>query len=112
MYRTDRQLRKCFYVFEPLLGRPRQLSAADELDKHAHLQFSTLDKKNVVSFVDYRRFGRWEEGADWGRDRGPDPVYEHDAFRQNVLDNLKVCIVKQECLCVTESGQKAPDILR
>jgi endonuclease VIII-like 1 len=61
------------------------------LDKHAHLQFYTADKRHVLSFVDYRRFGRWEEGADWGRDRGPDPVYEHDAFRLNVLNSLHVC---------------------
>jgi hypothetical protein len=60
------------------------------LDKHAHLQFYTADKRHVLSFVDYRRFGRWEEGADWGRDRGPDPVYEHDAFRLNVLNSLQV----------------------
>lgn len=43
----------------------------------------------VLSFVDYRRFGRWEVGADWGPDRGPDPMWEYPAFRSNVLENLK-----------------------
>ena len=62
---------------------------AGELDKHAHLHFSTLDGQHILAFVDYRRFGRWEEGADWGLNRGPDPVYEHPAFRQNVLNSLQ-----------------------
>jgi hypothetical protein len=77
-------------LLHSLPGLPYQLCAAGELDKHAHLQFYTADKRHVLSFVDYRRFGRWEEGADWGRDRGPDPVYEHDAFRLNVLNSLQV----------------------
>lgn len=43
----------------------------------------------VLCFVDYRRFGRWEVGADWGKERGPDPVWEYLAFRSNVMENLK-----------------------
>jgi hypothetical protein len=66
-----------------------QLCPAGELAKHAHLQFHTTDGQHVLAFVDYRRFGRWEEGADWGRDRGPDPVFEHIAFRDNVIANLE-----------------------
>lgn len=62
-----------------------------ELHKHAHLQFYTISEATpmVLSFVDYRRFGRWEVGADWGKDRGPDPMWDYPAFRSNVLENLK-----------------------
>jgi len=62
----------------------------DELPKHAHLQFSTVTKKpvRVLSFVDYRRFGRWEIEGEWGKDRGPDPFFDYENFRKNVLDNL------------------------
>ena len=47
------------------------------------------DQPMVLSFVDYRRFGRWEVGADWSRDRGPDLMWEYEKFRENVLTNLK-----------------------
>lgn len=66
-----------------------QMRPANQLDKHAHLQFTTLDRQHILAFVDYRRFGRWEEGGDWGRDRGPDPVDEYPAFRENILTNLQ-----------------------
>ena len=70
----------------------------DQVPKHAHLQFfsrpSTNDEKDtsqhVLSFVDVRRFGSWHvmpEG--WGENRGPDPMFEYEAFRTNVLENLE-----------------------
>lgn len=66
-----------------------QLTSVCSLPKHAHLQFYTQGgEPMVLSFVDYRRFGRWEVDGDWGKDRGPDPILEYDLFRQNVLDNL------------------------
>lgn len=43
----------------------------------------------VLCFVDYRRFGRWEVGGTWGRDRGPDPMWEYQNFRENILTGLK-----------------------
>lgn len=60
-----------------------------DLPKHAHLRFFTLDKKHVLSFVDYRRFGRWEINGEWGKDRGPDAIREYEAFRANILSNLE-----------------------
>lgn len=67
-----------------------QLTPASQLPKHAHLQFAlATSPAQVLSFVDYRRFGRWEVGGAWGRDRGPDPVTEYQAFRANVLTNLE-----------------------
>ncbi|XP_046366820.2 endonuclease 8-like 1 [Haliotis rufescens] len=64
----------------------------DEMEKHSHLNFYTKEEedshRNVLSFVDQRRFGKWSEGADWGADRGPCVMFEYPAFRQRVLDNL------------------------
>ena len=42
-----------------------QLTPASSLPKHAHLRFFTPGKVGLaLSFVDYRRFGRWEvEGS-------------------------------------------------
>jgi len=62
-----------------------------DLPKHAHLRFFTLGEQPplVLSFVDYRRFGRWEIDGDWGKDRGPDPIFDYQNFRRNVLENLK-----------------------
>ncbi|XP_063599145.1 endonuclease 8-like 1 [Penaeus indicus] len=63
----------------------------DETPKHAHLRFYTIeeDPPMVLSFVDYRRFGRWEVNGTWGSDRGPDPMWEYPSFRENILTNLK-----------------------
>ncbi|XP_042864938.1 endonuclease 8-like 1 isoform X2 [Penaeus japonicus] len=47
------------------------------------------DPPMVLSFVDYRRFGRWEVDGTWGSDRGPDPMWEYPSFRENILTNLK-----------------------
>eukprot|EP01006_Ploeotia_vitrea_P059775 TRINITY_DN74769_c0_g1_i1.p1 TRINITY_DN74769_c0_g1~~TRINITY_DN74769_c0_g1_i1.p1 ORF type:complete len:405 (+),score=60.63 TRINITY_DN74769_c0_g1_i1:63-1217(+) len=65
-----------------------------EMHKHAHLRFHcTQDKEEyTLSYVDARRFGKWEEVDDadtWGDDRGPDPITEHAEFRKLVLGNLK-----------------------
>ncbi|XP_013389919.1 endonuclease 8-like 1 [Lingula anatina] len=67
-----------------------QFTAVNEMHKHAHLNFFTRDEpKQVLSFVDYRRFGRWEVTDSWGADRGPCVMFEYDKFRDNVLNNLK-----------------------
>lgn len=63
-------------------------SADQALPKHAHLRFAAADGAGTLSFVDYRRFGRWQVEGEWGCDRGPDPMLEYDAFRANVLQNL------------------------
>jgi len=67
-----------------------QLTPASDLPKHAHLRFFTPAKVGLaLSFVDYRRFGRWEVEGEWGVDRGPDPINEYAAFRDNILANLE-----------------------
>ena len=48
------------------------------IPKHAHLRFITKDEKFMLSFVDYRRFGRWSINGDWGKDRGPDPISNYE----------------------------------
>jgi len=67
-----------------------QLSPANDLPKHAHLRIFTVGvaPRMALCFVDYRRFGRWFVEEDWSEDRGPDPMFEYDDFRQNVLQNL------------------------
>ena len=52
-----------------------------EQRKHAHMNFYTSDGESVLSFVDVRRFGRWDVGADWSKDRGPCVIYDYAAFR-------------------------------
>lgn len=59
-----------------------EFTSEAEVHKHAHLKFFTKSKpKMVLSFVDVRRFGRFEETANWGKDRGPDPMFEYQQFR-------------------------------
>jgi len=61
----------------------------EEIPKHAHLRFITKDKKHMLSFVDFRRFGKWVINGDWGKDRGPDPISNYEEFRSNILNNIK-----------------------
>ena len=64
---------------------------ASEIPKHSHLQFFTDEQpQNALCFVDVRRFGSWhfvKEG--WGEGRGPDPMYEYEDFRHNIVENLE-----------------------
>lgn len=53
-----------------------------EMDKHNHLNFFSRDDDMVLSFNDYRRFGRWEITEEWGNDRGPCIILEYELFRQ------------------------------
>ncbi|MPC32631.1 Endonuclease 8-like 1 [Portunus trituberculatus] len=78
-----------------------------ELPKHAHLQFYTINEPipMVLSFVDYRRFGRWEVEGEWGADRGPDPIWEYQAFRSNVMENLKLSAFNRP-ICEAMLNQK------
>jgi len=68
-----------------------KFTKADDLPKHSHLRFYTVndDTNMVLSFVDARRFGHWEVNGDWTPNRSPDPIYEYELFRKNVLSNLK-----------------------
>ncbi|XP_068595737.1 LOW QUALITY PROTEIN: endonuclease 8-like 1 [Brachionichthys hirsutus] len=61
----------------------------DELPKHAHLRFHTAQKPcRVLSYVDARRFGRWQPGGAWQPSRGPCVMSEYRSFRENVLSHL------------------------
>ena len=82
-----------------------KFTSVNEIPKHAHLRFFAKDGENVLSFVDYRRFGRWTINGDWGADRGPDTIVEYKAFRQNVLDNLKNAAFNK-AICETLLNQK------
>jgi len=83
-----------------------KLTTVDDLPKHAHLRFFTLEKpQQVLSFVDYRRFGRWEIEGDWGKDRGPDPIVDYENFRENVLSHLAVAAFNRP-ICETLLNQK------
>ena len=84
-----------------------KLTTKEDLPKHAHLRFFTVDEKpqKVLSFVDYRRFGRWEIDADWGVNRGPDPMFDYENFRQNILDNLSAAAFNHP-ICETLLDQK------
>lgn len=59
--------------------------------KHAHMQFKTSDGR-TLSFVDVRRFGKWKQGVSWNKDRGPDPTYEFERFKEHINANLHKAI--------------------
>ncbi|XP_075711288.1 endonuclease 8-like 1 isoform X2 [Rhinoderma darwinii] len=61
----------------------------DEVPKHAHLRFYTMDvPRQVLCFVDPRRFGSWEYNGTWQPQRGPCVMMESEKFRENVLNHL------------------------
>ncbi|XP_023241242.1 endonuclease 8-like 1 isoform X1 [Centruroides sculpturatus] len=80
---------------------------ADSLPKHSHLRFYTSNKKSpkVLSFVDPRRFGKWEISDEWSSDRGPDPMFQYEDFRKNVLLNLSQSIFSKP-ICEVLLNQK------
>jgi len=99
--------RKTHLLFRFGMSGCFKFTPLDLLPKHAHLQFFTTNEKphQVLSFVDYRRFGRWEIEGDWGKDRGPDPIFDYANFRQNVLDNLATAAFNRP-ICEAMLNQK------
>lgn len=80
--------------------------AVKDMHKHAHLNFFTKEKPvMVLSFVDVRRFGRWEVTDEWSNNRGPDPMFEYQEFRSNILDNLQETVFNKP-LCEVMHNQK------
>ncbi|XP_064609692.1 endonuclease 8-like 1 [Liolophura sinensis] len=67
----------------------------DEKPKHAHLNFFTAKDNMVLSFVDYRRFGRWEVDGNWSTGRGPCVIQEYTEFRNHVLKNVHSSVFKK-----------------
>ncbi|XP_031551308.1 endonuclease 8-like 1 [Actinia tenebrosa] len=83
-----------------------QFTSMNDIHKHAHLRFFTKEKpKMVLSFVDVRRFGRWETKDSWSENRGPDPILHYEAFRDNVLNNLENPVFNKP-LCEVMHDQK------
>lgn len=59
-----------------------RFTSEDELPKHAHLRFYSKEKPcRVLSFVDARRFGRWQPSGAWQPGRGPCIMFEYKSFR-------------------------------
>ncbi|XP_045031313.1 endonuclease 8-like 1 isoform X2 [Daphnia magna] len=87
-----------------------KLSIVDEIPKHSHLRFFTaknsVDPKQVLSFVDFRRFGKWEVNVDWGSDRGPCPITDYENFRHNIVNNLENSAFKNKAICEVLLNQK------
>ncbi|CAL4252608.1 unnamed protein product, partial [Meganyctiphanes norvegica] len=65
--------------------------------KISMLKFFTSNEnpQMVLSFVDYRRFGRWVVNGSWGKDRGPDPMWDYSAFREKIMNNLDAPVFKR-----------------
>lgn len=86
-------------------------TSKEQLPKHAHLQFYTAANTSsaeqcVLSFVDARRFGSWHITQEWGQERGPDVVYEYDAFCDNILHNLHQETIFNKPICEVLLNQK------
>ncbi|CAL1531481.1 unnamed protein product, partial [Lymnaea stagnalis] len=61
----------------------------NECPKHSHLRFITKSEpKMSLSFVDYRRFGKWFVGGQWSPDRGPCVIGEFESFVENIVNNM------------------------
>lgn len=99
-------LKKATYILcnMGMTGFFEAVPAVKEKHRHAHLSFQATDG-SILSYVDVRRFGTWRsvDSLEWPVDRGPDPVQEHDKFRQNVVrsfsanpkkfDKVPICLV-------------------
>lgn len=55
-----------------------------QIAKHSHLNFES--ESGSLSFIDVRRFGRWNWG-NWSENRGPDPTFEFAEFCHNIYEN-------------------------
>lgn len=62
------------------------VSPGEVYPKHTHLIFKS--NAGTLCLHDMRRFARWKWSDNWGADRGPDPVKEHQEFIDNILNNL------------------------
>ncbi|EFX74223.1 hypothetical protein DAPPUDRAFT_57329 [Daphnia pulex] len=109
--KKGRQLEKISILFRFGMSGCFKLSTVDDIPKHSHLRFLTITKDSeipiqVLNFVDFRRFGRWEKNADWGSDRGPCPITDYETFRKNIVNNLEDPAFKQKAICEVLLNQK------
>mgnify|MGYP006433763769 CR=1 FL=1 len=56
-------------------------------ENHDHVWFQFSNSPQTLVYNDVRRFGRWDFRT-WKDYRSPDPVFEFDAFKENILNNL------------------------
>ncbi|XP_067020159.1 endonuclease 8-like 1 isoform X2 [Acropora muricata] len=102
----DRKPERLRILFRFGMSGKFTFGSIEDLHKHAHLNFYTKEKPlKVLSFVDVRRFGRWELTDEWSTNRGPDPIFEYAIFRSNILENLKDRIFDKP-LCEVMHNQK------
>nr|CAH0110670.1 unnamed protein product [Daphnia galeata] len=108
--KINSQLKKISILFRFGMSGCFKLSTADDIPKHSHLRFFTIKDGQkpiqVLNFVDFRRFGKWEVNADWGLDRGPCPIMDYENFRKNIVDNLGGPAFKQKAVCEVLLNQK------
>jgi formamidopyrimidine-DNA glycosylase len=48
-----------------------------------------LDEHVHIVLIDQRRFSKWKVSSDFSKSRGPDPLKDAIAFKNNILKNLK-----------------------
>lgn len=103
---NEREKKRTRILFRFGMSGKFTFGAVKDMHKHAHLNFYTKEKPvMVLSFVDVRRFGRWELTDMWSKDRAPDPMFEYEEFRSNILDNLTDRIFNKP-LCEVMHNQK------
>jgi len=107
----NQRVKKISILFRFGMSGSFKTSPIDDLPKHSHLRFFTKpnhadETVQVLSFVDYRRFGRWEVDADWGTERGPCPITDYDNFRKNVIDNIEDSSFNNKPICEVLLNQK------
>ena len=83
---TDSDKKKHLLLTMGMSGHFDHTNTGEE-DKHAHLNFIEKDG-TTLSFVDVRRFGKWQWVDDWSKNRGPDPTTEFDKFKEHIFENL------------------------
>ena len=62
-------------------------------------------KAKIYPHIFFFRFGRWELTDLWSKDRAPDPMFEYEEFRSNILANLGDRIFDKP-LCEVMHNQK------
>lgn len=82
-----------------------ELQNKSEMAKHSHLNFFMRDENKVLSFIDYRRFGKWKVTSEWDVKRGPCVLQDYKAFRQNVLKSIEASEF-QKPICEVLLNQK------
>lgn len=77
--------------FKTVAGHSRR-EIEDNKPKHARICFQSQNdgfgRYVHLYFVDMRKFGNWRPGETFSQDRGPDPVFEFDEFKENIKNEI------------------------